>query len=225
MGFTQNSCSFIYKMSDKKSQVQSSNDFDANLGGLSINDILPDTKPKGKKECVKGPECPHFLKGKCNFYHPKSAKADDEDDDNYSVASGDLDEKPKHRGKPAAKVSLNSRVSVEPAKKPPCKDGPTCKFLARGECKFYHPKPKPAGEKDFTPRVPCRDGDNCKKLAQGKCTFLHEPVSAAASVKSSKSKEPPKSKATLLLSLSPEERKQFYAMSPDEQKLFLEALL
>jgi len=193
--------------------TQHANDFDANLGGLSLNEILPDSKPKGRKPCDKGDECAHFKLGKCKFYHPKP----DNGEDDISAAAG----KPKQSGH----------------KKPPCKDGPACKHLANGNCKFYHPKsfgpqdkqahPRPAnGNKDFTPRTPCRNGPACPRLANGTCTYLHDPSNSQASAGSNPT---PKAKASidrteLLLSLPQNQLKKVLALPEELRNAFLDTL-
>jgi hypothetical protein len=188
-------------------QTSPNNDFDVSLGGLSLDEVLPDTIYKPKKECDKGPACPHFLKGRCKFYHKKSQDA--RNDTSTSTNS--------HSTLRREFASPHFENRTKPGFKTPCHDGPECEHFKNNNCKFYHPKSSNI-VKSFTPRVPCKNGQSCSKYAQGRCTFLHDDVA------SFNNKSKISNKHELLLSLEPAIMMKVLALPEDARNAFLSAM-
>jgi hypothetical protein len=172
------------------------------LGGLSLDEILPDNKPF--KTCKFGESCKKYAVGQCTFKH-----------DNTNSNESNKPSKPCKFGETCKKNAIGQCTfkhdEVKSKQLKPCKFGESCKKYAVGQCTYKHDEVK-----SNKPFKPCKFGEDCKKYAIGQCTFIHDTTVN----KSDTSNDV----ATLLLSLNPEQLKRVLAMPSDERTLFLNAL-
>ena len=157
-----------------------------------------------KPLCNNGSACQRYAQGNCNYFHPNNV--------------------------PVQIRPVQQQKSVPVPEQ--CRNGPECQRHAQGTCRFTHVEA-------------CRNGNACRRYAQGTCNFYHSPQNSGASAQMNsgasahnrqqrvpfrppvvpvKAKDSSSDKAAVLLSLSPEQRNQVLTLSPNERKLFLDAL-
>mmetsp|Transcript_14115 Transcript_14115/g.20871 ORF Transcript_14115/g.20871 Transcript_14115/m.20871 type:complete len:1416 (-) Transcript_14115:239-4486(-) len=156
---------------------------------------------KQPRRCKDGAKCRKLVKGTCKFYHT----VEELELVNISNGTAAPKQKPQSSGtkssQPLEPVAVSTSSSKSTIRNKLCRDGPSCRNLLKGTCKFFHPvedaegaavgsssssyapqsqmeREKPQSLLSNTDKKPigirrCRDGSSCRKLRNGSCKFFH----------------------------------------------------